>query len=149
MQIVHVEENNKDFYDLCLSLQEFQHQMLPALAEGGYSLIDKLDDIKALVLYDGKIAIGSIGLKYINDETCEIVRVFVKNEYRGKGLAKLLFDKIENYARELGYKQAEMVTWAESTSALALYKKLGYVRSEEKISEWFKGLRYIELHKDL
>ena len=148
MKIIQVDKNNKDFVELCLLLENFQHQMLPTLKEKGYTLTD-VEGITAFLLYDGEIAIGSIGIKQVDDKTCEIVRVYVRDECRGKGYAKLLFDHVEEYAREHGYVRAEMVTWAESTSALALYKKLGYTLSDVKISEWFKGLEYVELHKDL
>src|SRR5574344_1646245 len=121
LKIIKVSGNNKDFKKLCLDLENFQHQLLPVLSETGYSLTDDLKDIKAFVLYDKTIAIGSIGLKHIDSESCEIVRVFINEQYRGKGYARLLFSKIEDYARELGYKRAEMVAWSVSTSALFLY----------------------------
>ena len=68
MEIIKVDSSNKDFYDLCLKLEKFQHNLIPALDKGGYTLTDGLEDIKAFVMYDGKIAMGSIGLKHINDE---------------------------------------------------------------------------------
>ncbi len=148
MKIIKVEENNKDLGKLCLLLEKFQHQILPELAEKGYTLADT-SGIDAFLLYDGKDAIGSIGLKHIDNNTCEIVRVFMKDEYRGNGFAQLLFNHIEEYARNFGYRRAELITWANSISALALYKKLGYIRSEEKKSEMFNGLKYVELHKEL
>lgn len=149
IKIVQVNGNNEDFRELCLMLEKFQHQLLPALGMKGYTLTDDLQDIKGFLLYHNGVAIGSIGIKRVDTETCEIVRVYVCDEYRGKGYAKMLFAKIEEYAKKLGYKRAEMVTWAASTAALSLYRKLGYTCSEEKLSEWFKGLKYIELHKNL
>ncbi len=149
IKIIKVSENNKDFQKLCSDLEKFQYQLISVLSETDYSLTNDLKDVKAFVMYYGKIAIGSIGLRHINNESCEIVRVYVADKYRGKGYAMLLFSKIEEYACEIGYKRAEMVTWSVSTSALTLYKKLGYKRSEEKISDWFKGLKYVELHKNL
>lgn len=123
--------------------------MLPGLAEKGYTLTENLEEVKGFLLYFNNKAIGSIGLKHINAETCEIERVFVCEEFRGKGYSRLLFDKIEEYARKLGYKSAEMITWTTSTAALGLYKKLGYSCSEEKQSEWLKGSSYVELYKAL
>lgn len=149
IKIVRVNGNNEDFEKLCLMLENFQHKLLPGLAEKGYSLRDDLQDIVGFLLYHNEIAVGSIGIKKIDDKTCEIVRVYVRDEYRGKGYSKLLFNQIEELSRKLGYKRAEMVTWAASTAALSLYKKLGYTCSEEKASEWFEGLKYIELYKNL
>jgi ribosomal protein S18 acetylase RimI-like enzyme len=70
-------------------------------------------------------------------------------EYRGNGYAGMLFETIENLARELEFKKAEMVAWVSAKSALRLYEKLGYKKSEEKVSEWFGGEKYIELNKEL
>jgi GNAT superfamily N-acetyltransferase len=149
IKIVQNYGRNEDFYYLCHRLEKFQYDLIPRLAEESYSLTDSLYDIKFFVLYVGDEPVGCIGLKEISKTTCEIVRVYVCDKHRGKGYAKLLFEKIEDLARKLKYKKAEMVTWADFTSALALYKKLGYTCSERKTSGWFKGLKYFELHKNL
>ena len=149
MRIVKVDGNNQDFKLMCESLENFQFNMIPILKEKDYSLTDDLNEIIGFVLYDNEKPIGSIGLKKIADESCEIVRVFVLGEYRGNGYARILFEKIENLARELGFKKAEMVAWVSAKSALRLYEKLGYKKSEEKVSEWFGGEKYIELNKKL
>ena len=53
--------------------------------------------------------------------------------------------RIHNAAYNLGFKKAEMVAWTKAKVALKLYKKLGYNFSEEKESEWFSGLKYVEM----
>lgn len=149
MEIIKVNGKHQDFKNLCEELENFQFDMIPVLKEKEYSLTDDLNDITGYVLYDGEKPIGSIGLKNVNQDICEIVRVFVLEEYRGNGYARILFEKIENLAREIGYKKAEMVAWCDAGSALRLYEKLGYKKSEEKSSEWFGGSKYVELHKNL
>ena len=147
MQIVKVKGNNKDFKLMCEQLENFQFNMIPALKEKGYSLTDDLNEVIGFILYDDKKPIGSIGLKRVSDEVCEIVRVFVLDEYRGNSYAGILFEKIENLAKERGFKKAEMVAWVSAKSALRLYEKLGYLKTEEKVSEWFGGSKYVELYK--
>ncbi len=149
MDIVKVDGNNKDFKLMCESLENFQFDMIPILKEKDYSLTDDLSEVTGFVLYDKNKPIGSVGLKKISDDSCEIVRVFVLSEYRGNGYAGMLFEKIENLARETGFKKAEMVAWVAAKSALKLYERLGYQKTEEKISEWFGGSKYVELYKDL
>lgn len=149
MEIVKVSGTNKDFVKMCECLEEFQFNMIPILKEKDYSLTDDLEEIVGFVLYNGKMPLASIGLKKIDDESCEIVRVFVSENYRGKGFAGMLFEKVEGLAKEFGYRRAEMVAWCDAKSALRLYEKLGYKKSEEKISEWFGGSKYVELYKDL
>ena len=149
MEIVKVNGSHKDFFYLSQKLEEFQFNLMPGLKEKGYSLTENLNDIVGYVLYDNDKPIGSIGLKKISDANCEIVRVYVCDEYRGKGYATILFEKIETLAKNMGYKNAEMVAWSKSESAIRLYKKLGYDSTEEKDSEWFVGLKYIEFLKSL
>ena len=149
MNIVKVNGNDKDFLSMCKALEEFQFNMIPILREKGYSLTDDLSDITGFVLYDNDKPIASIGLKRIDEESCEIVRVFVLEKYRGNGYAGMMFEKIENLARELGFKKAEMVAWVSAKSALRLYEKMGYIKTDEKISEWFGGAGYVELFKNL
>ena len=149
MKIIKVKGTNKDFIFLAERLLSFQQDLLPVLKGTDYNLTDDLDDIVGYILYiDGK-PVGSIGVRKVDDETCEIVRVFVDENYRDNGYAVLLFKKIEKLAKNMGFKRAEMFTWAESKSAIKLYTKLGYTISEEKVSEWFKGLRYVEIYKYL
>ena len=149
MELKQVNGLNEDFYNLCSKLENFQYNLLPDLKNKGYNLTSNLENITGFVLYINNAPVGSIGLKKVDNETCEIVRVFVCEDHRGNGYAKLLFNKIENLAKSLGYKKAEMVAWCKACSAIKLYKKLGYICSEEKSSEWFGGLKYVELNKTL
>lgn len=149
LTLKYVNGSNKDFENLCVKLQDFQYNLMAELKDKGYNLVDDLNEIEGFVLYFNQNPIASIGIKKVSEIRSEIVRVFVDENYRGKGYAKLMFGFIENYARSRGYMEAEMIAWTKSTSALALYKKLGYDFSEEKFSEWFDGLKYVELFKQL
>ena len=149
MKIVRVSGDNKDFVFLCKKLEEFQFGLMPILRNKGYELTSDLNLVEGFILYIDDVAVGSIGLKKITDDVCEIVRVFVSEKYRGKGYAVRLFEKIEALAKEKGYKRVEMVAWTKAKSALRLYEKLGFEKSEEKISERFGGFGYVELFKNL
>ena len=147
MKILEVNGSNDDFVYLCHELEKFQFNLMPILKEKGYNLTEGLHDIKGYILYVDEKPIGSIGLKKVSNGLCEIVRVFVCEEYRGRGYARILFDKIENLAKSLGFESAEIVAWSLAKSAVKLYKKLGYICSEEKDSERYVGLKYVEFLK--
>lgn len=149
LTIKHVKENDENFVALTNKLQDFQYTLMPELKTQGYNLTDDLVEIDGFVLCENEKPIASIGLKQVSKTRAEIVRVFVDENYRGKGYAKLLFDIIENHARLSGYREVEMIAWTKSVAALGLYKKLGYEFSHEKTSEWFFGLKYVELYKKL
>lgn len=147
MKILKVNGQDKDFFELCKKLEDYQYKLIPIIKEKGYTLTDNLQDITGFVLYIDNNPVASIGLKESSKDVCEIVRVFVCDEYRGKGYATLLFKEVEGLAKTLGYKKAEIVAWCKAKPALELYKKLGYTQTEEKISEWFGGDKYVELFK--
>lgn len=149
LTIKQVKGNDKIFVVLTKKLQDFQYDLMPELKNQGYNLTDDLEEIEGFVLCENEKPIASIGIKQISKTRAEIVRVFVDENYRGKGYAKLMFDIIENHARLGGYTEVEMIAWTKSVAALGLYKKLGYEFSEEKKSEWFAGLKYVELYKKL
>ena len=144
-----VNGQDRDLFLMSKKLEDFQFNLMPCLKEKGYSLTDELSDILGFIMYDDNKPIASIGLKKVTDDRCEIVRVFVDENYRGRGYAKLLFQKIEELAITLGFKFAEMVAWQKAKEATSLYVKLGYTASEEKESAWFDGLKYIEFLKEL
>ena len=144
-----VNGTHPDFFKLSKKLEDFQFNLMPVLKEKGYNLTENLDEITGLILYVENDPVASIGLKKIDEETCEIVRVYVSDDYRGNGYAGMLFERVENFVRELGFKNAELVAWCDAKSALRLYEKMGFMKSEEKISEWYGGFKYVELFKKL
>lgn len=60
------------------------------------------------------------GLKnaYIDD-------IFVRPEYRRKGLAKKFFEALEHRAKEQGAKRIDLMVWAFNEPALTFYESLG------------------------
>lgn len=148
MNFLEVKGTNKDFAECCKKLEDYQYNLIPILKEKDYFLTKNLEEVNGFVLYiDGKV-VGSIGLKHVDNDTCEIVRVFIDQNYRGNGYGNKLIEKIEEYAKSKGYKKAEIVAWVKSTSAVCLYKKFNYIVKSEKVSEWFGGDKYLELYKE-
>ncbi|MFA5834381.1 MAG: GNAT family N-acetyltransferase [Bacteroidota bacterium] len=79
-----------------------------------------------LAEYDGAIA-GCIALRPIEDGICEMKRLFVREEFRGKGLGKILTEKILAEAKVLGYHTMRLDTLQRMETAQSLYKKLGFI----------------------
>lgn len=76
-----------------------------------------------LALADGE-AVGCGGLRQINDEVCQIKRMFAK--YRGQGIGRELLHALENRARELGYKEIWLETRKANKNAVHFYLQQGY-----------------------
>ncbi|MBI2427346.1 MAG: GNAT family N-acetyltransferase [Ignavibacteriales bacterium] len=80
-----------------------------------------------LAEHDKKIA-GCIALRPMDEEgICEMKRLFVREEFRGKKIGKLLVDTILADAQAIGYHTMRLDTLQRMETARALYKKLGFV----------------------
>jgi GNAT superfamily N-acetyltransferase len=72
-------------------------------------------------------AAGCIALKSLGDGICEMKRLFVRPQFRGKGLAITLGRRIVEEARQFGYKAMRLDTIAgKMEPAIALYRSLGF-----------------------
>lgn len=83
-----------------------------------------------LIYSDEKLA-GCIGLKKIDDRACEMKRLYIRPEFRGKKLGKILAEKVLDDAREIGYSYMLLDTLPFLQSAIHLYKKLGFYEIEK------------------
>lgn len=52
--------------------------------------------------------------------------IFVKDNHRGEGIAKMLLAQAETYTREIGYTVIQLSSLVDNAVALSLYQKLGY-----------------------
>lgn len=80
--------------------------------------------------------IGTIGIYNLNDVCAGLRRLYVKKEFRGKGVAKELFSTLIKFAKEKGYKEIYLSTWDAAIAANKFYLKNGF----ERIPEWPKEI---------
>jgi ribosomal protein S18 acetylase RimI-like enzyme len=67
------------------------------------------------------------------DETGIIEDVFVKKQWRKKGIAKFLLTNALTYLKDKGLKEAKLMVDTKNENALTLYKSVGFqVMDEEK-----------------
>ena len=79
-----------------------------------------------LDISDDGIARGCIALRKLSDGKGEVKRLYVRPEYRGKGIATALVERIVEDARNIGYKELYLDTLPELESAVRLYKSFGF-----------------------
>lgn len=80
-----------------------------------------------LVGYAEDRAVCCGGVKRLDEEVCEIKKMFVVADQRGKGIARALLHALEDTARELGYIIARLDTGPKQIGARGLYESEGYV----------------------
>ncbi len=87
---------------------------------------EKPDGIYLLAYVDSEPA-GTVALKRLDDNICEMKRLFVRSTFQGLGLGKLLAERVIDEAIKLGYAKMRL---DNSRSAMAravlLYKSLGF-----------------------
>ena len=80
-----------------------------------------------LVLTDGDQIVGTGAIRKIDDEICELKRLWLLFEYHGKGLGYRMIQELFEFAREKGYRRIRLETDPNSQSrAFELYKRLGF-----------------------
>jgi GNAT superfamily N-acetyltransferase len=79
-----------------------------------------------VALYEDDRAVAGGGIKRLDDETCEIKRMYVIPECRGRGLSRVLLEALEDAARDLGYQRVRLDTGEHQHAALHLYPSAGY-----------------------
>ena len=128
MRFVYTVGSSLDFMELCHELDDFLNELVGGEENRAeYILYNQLDDIhNVIVAYDDDIPVGSVSFKKYDDECAEVKRVFVKEEYRNKGIANELMELLENTAREQGYRYLILESGAPLVAAMALYRKIGY-----------------------
>lgn len=77
--------------------------------------------------------VGCGGVAMFQDQTdiCELRKVFLLPKARGHGLGEKICIESLAFAKTQGYQQCYLDTLSSMTSAIGLYKKLGFKRLEQ------------------
>ena len=81
-----------------------------------------------LLLDNNNKIIATVGLYNIDNETCELRKMYMLKSERGKGYGKQLLEYALDKARELGYKKIILETASVLKEAVGLYEKYGFTR---------------------
>jgi ribosomal protein S18 acetylase RimI-like enzyme len=65
----------------------------------------------------------------MGDESLEIERIYIKNNFQKHGIGKYLFNKAIDTAMEHNKKKIWLGVWEKNENALAFYKKMGFVQT--------------------
>src|SRR5205807_4164951 len=82
---------------------------------------------RLLFAYHNGALAGCIALRKIGEGICEMKRLFVRDQFRGKGLGRSLIDAIISEAKLIGYQRMRLDTLPpKMNDAVALYRSYGF-----------------------
>lgn len=128
MDFINTDGNNPDFVLLCRMLDNYLNEVIGSeKQQEQYNQFNTLEDIHdVMLIYEDDQPVACVGFKYFDTGIAEVKRVFVRKEYRGKGLSKQLMAALENRAKKSGYKSLLLETGLPLTAAAGLYQKIGF-----------------------
>jgi ribosomal protein S18 acetylase RimI-like enzyme len=93
----------------------------------------------------GEVA-GCVALHQLDEEICEIKRLYVRPQFRGKRLGRALAEHIISEARAIGHKRVRLDTVEQvMKTAVGLYFRLGFREIAPYCENPIKGAMYMEL----
>jgi ribosomal protein S18 acetylase RimI-like enzyme len=98
-----------------------------------------------LALYDGKPA-GCVAVRKIDDEICEMKRLYALPEFQGLGIGSKLVRAIIAASKRLGYAKMRLDTMPKMGAAQKLYRSLGFKEIEAYRFNPEPGAVFMELN---
>ena len=101
------------FQDIDLEMKTFSTMYA---APRGHFLLAKID---------GQLA-GGVGYRSLGGGVCEMKRLFVYQQYQGRGVGRQLCHQLIQLAKQDGYRLMRLDTLGDMVEAIALYRGLGF-----------------------
>ncbi len=123
----HIEYARKLFFEyesligLNLCFQNFEEEV--ANLPGKYAVPDG----RLFLAFSNEKIAGCIALRKLENEVCEMKRLFVKDDFRGQKIGINLIEKLLEDARKIGYKKMRLDTFPPKMGqAVKLYESYGF-----------------------
>ena len=130
IHIIRTSSDDKRFKNLIL---ELNNDLISRYSQADYKFdiniqLNALDT--AVIAQISNITVGCGCFKELDNETVEIKRMYVNPYFRGFGVASMMIEALNRWAKELFYRTAVLETGTKQPEAINLYEKHGFVKIE-------------------
>jgi ribosomal protein S18 acetylase RimI-like enzyme len=119
-----------DSPDARMLIAELEAHLVPLYPDEsrhGYSVEKLLNlNVAFFVVRENGVAAGCGGVQLFGTEYGEIKRMYVRPQFRGLGLAKLMLDHLAGHARDHGVTLLRLETGIHQHAAIGLYERAGF-----------------------
>jgi GNAT superfamily N-acetyltransferase len=103
-------------------------------------------DGRLLLAECGSQVAGCVALRKLDENIGEMKRLYLRPQFRGKGLGRELAERIIAEARQIGYTRMRLDTVEPfMKDAVVMYRRLGFVEIEPYCENPNDGVLYMEL----
>lgn len=98
-----------------------------------------------LIAWLGDEAAGTVALRPVEPETCEMKRLYVRPAFQGQGIGRSLAEALIEHAQAMRYRIMVLDTLSSMQAALTLYRALGFTPTQAYYDNPLPGATYLRL----
>jgi putative acetyltransferase len=118
-----------DARTLIAELEAHLEPLYPRASRHGYSVEQLLaEGVAFFLIRENGVPAGCGGVKLVGSEYAELKRMYVRPQFRGTGLAKLMLKHLTGYVEGRGIRLLRLETGIHQLAAIALYERMGFRR---------------------
>jgi ribosomal protein S18 acetylase RimI-like enzyme len=129
---VAITEERPDTADAMQLIAELDAHLEPLYAKEsrhGFSVERLLNEgVVFFVTRSDGVPAGCGGVKIIGTDYAEVKRMYVRPQFRGLGLGKLMLDRLTEYSQQRGITVLRLETGIYQVEAIGLYERSGFQR---------------------